>query len=149
MLLTFFIVSEDSKKMEDRLLRRAGLDYHEAARVQRHASWAAFQQGAKPDPARLFAFTTRAQQGYADIRWQPGDWLMFGSESAGLPQALRDSCAQQVRLPMRPAQRSLDRGNPHHREGIGVSGDPSRSAGSARPAHRKSVGATSAVRPRR
>lgn len=97
--------------MEDRLLRRAGLDYHETARVQRHASWAAFLHDTHADPARLFAFSTHARQGLAELRWQPGDWLVFGRESAGLPPEVRAACGQQVRLPMRPAQRSLNLSN--------------------------------------
>lgn len=97
--------------MEDRLLRRAGLDYHETARVQRHASWAAFLHNVTPDATRLFAFSTRSPQPFAEIRWQPGDWLVFGSESSGLPDDVRDACAQHVRLPMRPGQRSLNLSN--------------------------------------
>jgi tRNA (cytidine/uridine-2'-O-)-methyltransferase len=99
--------------MDDRLLRRAGLDYHEYASVQRHASWGAFIDTAQPDPTRLFAFTTRGSQPFSNVSWQPGDWLVFGSETAGLPADLRDSIAtsQRVRLPMRPEQRSLNLSN--------------------------------------
>ena len=99
--------------MDDRLLRRAGLDYHEYAPVQRHASWAAFLSAAQPDPARLFAFTTRGSRPFADVGWLASDWLVFGSETAGLPAELRDSIAtpQRVRLPMRPEQRSLNLSN--------------------------------------
>lgn len=99
--------------MDDRLLRRAGLDYHEYAEVRRHASWSDFIAAMQPVPARLFAFTTRATQRFDAIDWQPGDWLVFGAETAGLPQALRESIApaQHVRLPMRPGQRSLNLSN--------------------------------------
>ena len=99
--------------MEDRLLQRAGLDYHEYTRVHRHASWAHFLETARPDPARLFAFTTRGSRPFQQVAWQPGDWLVFGSETAGLPPALRDSFPpeQRVRLPMRPEQRSLNLSN--------------------------------------
>jgi tRNA (cytidine/uridine-2'-O-)-methyltransferase len=97
--------------MEDRLLRRAGLDYHETARLQRHASWSAFLQDAKPDAACVVAFTTRARQGISEVAWQAGDWLVFGSESAGLPLLVREACTRQVRLPMRPGQRSLNLSN--------------------------------------
>ncbi len=99
--------------MDDRLLRRAGLDYHEYASVQRHASWSAFVDSAQPDPTRLFAFTTRGSQAFSNVSWQPGDWLVFGSETAGLPTDLRDSIptSQRVRLPMRPEQRSLNLSN--------------------------------------
>ncbi|MGL6110281.1 MAG: tRNA (cytidine(34)-2'-O)-methyltransferase [Rubrivivax sp.] len=99
--------------MEDRLLRRAGLDYHEYAAVQRHASWQHWLEGAQPDPARCFAFSTRGRGDFAAMRWLPGDWLVFGSESAGLPQPLRThfAPAQCLRLPMRPGQRSLNLSN--------------------------------------
>jgi tRNA (cytidine/uridine-2'-O-)-methyltransferase len=99
--------------MEDRLLQRAGLDYHEYAQVQRHASFEALRQAHHPDPARLFAFTTRGAQALGSQRWQPGDWLVFGSESAGLPAPLLNGIApaQRVRLPMRPGQRSLNLSN--------------------------------------
>ena len=99
--------------MEDRLLQRAGLDYHEYTTLLRHASWEAFLANARPDPARLFAFTTRGSHSFAEVRWQAGDWLVFGSETAGLPAPLRDSFApeQRLRLPMRPGQRSLNLSN--------------------------------------
>ena len=119
--------------MDDKLLRRAGLDYHEFTAVQRHAGWAAFQaarqatqqaaqqalplatKSATPRAVggRLWAFTTRGAQDFAGVAWQPGDWLVFGSETAGLSDAVRDSFApgRRVRLPMRPGQRSLNLSN--------------------------------------
>jgi tRNA (cytidine/uridine-2'-O-)-methyltransferase len=100
-------------EMSDPLLRRAGLDYHEYAPVRRHASWEAFLADCRPDPQRLFAFTTRGSRPLGEVAWQAGDWLVFGSESAGLPTALRDGfpAAQRVRLPMREGQRSLNLSN--------------------------------------
>jgi tRNA (cytidine/uridine-2'-O-)-methyltransferase len=99
--------------MDDRLLQRAGLDYHEYATVRRHPSWHALQQQEKPDPQRCFAFTTHGSAPLGAMAFRPGDWLVFGSESAGLPVALRESFppAQRVRLPMRPGQRSLNLSN--------------------------------------
>ena len=99
--------------MDDKLLQRAGLDYHESARVHRHASWPAFIDAERPDTARCFAFSTRAGRAFVDVAWQRGDWLVFGSETAGLPAALRDTfaAAQCVRLPMRAGQRSLNLSN--------------------------------------
>jgi tRNA (cytidine/uridine-2'-O-)-methyltransferase len=99
--------------MEDRLLQRAGLDYHEYTRVQRHASWFAFLDAMQPPPERLFAFTTRGSRRFADVAWQPGDWLVFGSETAGLPDTIRAQFdeAQRVRLPILPGQRSLNLSN--------------------------------------
>ena len=99
--------------MDDKLLQRAGLDYHETAAVQRHASWDAFVRAMQPKPSRLFAFTTRAERAFADVAWQRGDWLVFGGESAGLPPTLRErfAPAQRLRLPMRAGQRSLNLSN--------------------------------------
>ncbi len=99
--------------MEDRLLRRAGLDYHEFAAVRRHASWVQWQSSLAPDPARCFIFTTRASRSLEQQKWLPGDWLIFGSESAGLPPPVRAQFdePQQVRLPMRAGQRSLNLSN--------------------------------------
>jgi tRNA (cytidine/uridine-2'-O-)-methyltransferase len=102
--------------MDDRLLRRAGLDYHEFAPVRRHAHWAAFADSAgwpQGPHERCFAFTTRGTQPHTAVTWQRGDTLVFGSETAGLPAALRDSFApgQRVRLPMRAGQRSLNLSN--------------------------------------
>ncbi len=99
--------------MDDKLLQRAGLDYHEYASVQRHSSWPAWRNAAKPAPERCFAFTTRASASFAEVAWQPGDWLVFGNETAGLPDSVRTEFApaQLLRLPMRPGQRSLNLSN--------------------------------------
>jgi tRNA (cytidine/uridine-2'-O-)-methyltransferase len=110
---TLHLVEPLGFSMDDKLLRRAGLDYHETARVHRHASWPALLQTEQPDPRRCFAFTTRASQGLPDMAWRAGDWLVFGSETAGLPPGLLDSFApaQRVRLPLRAGQRSLNLSN--------------------------------------
>lgn len=101
--------------MDDKHLRRAGLDYHEYAPVRRHAGWAEFLSASQPDPARMFAFTTRGSRplGAEGLCWQPGDWLVFGCETSGLPEPIREQFAltQRVRLPMRPGQRSLNLSN--------------------------------------
>ena len=99
--------------MEDKLLRRAGLDYHEYAALKLHPSWAALVESEGPPPERCFAFTTRGSRSFVDVAWQPGDWLVFGNETAGLPPDLRDSFApeQRVRLPLLAGQRSLNLSN--------------------------------------
>jgi tRNA (cytidine/uridine-2'-O-)-methyltransferase len=99
--------------MDDKRLRRAGLDYHEFASVRRHASWETLLAAETPDPARCFAFTTHAASTFDRIGWRPGDWLVFGRESSGLGEGLRArfAPAQQVRLPMRAGQRSLNLSN--------------------------------------
>jgi len=99
--------------MSDPLLRRAGLDYHEYVDVKRHASWPAFVATTGADPRRLFAFTTDGGRALAAIAFEPGDWLVFGGESSGLPSAVRAAidAAHTVRLPMRAGQRSLNLSN--------------------------------------
>jgi tRNA (cytidine/uridine-2'-O-)-methyltransferase len=99
--------------MEDKQMRRAGLDYHEYATLKRHANWQAFVHAEKPDPARLFTLTTRGTQSPYAVAFQPGDWLVFGSETKGLPDSVRSSFgpAQCLKLPMREGQRSLNLSN--------------------------------------
>jgi tRNA (cytidine/uridine-2'-O-)-methyltransferase len=98
--------------MEDKLLRRAGLDYHEFADVRRHARWEDYA-ATLADPSRCFAFSTRGAGTLANVDWRAGDSLVFGSESAGLPVALRESFPPErlVRLPLLPGQRSLNLSN--------------------------------------
>ena len=99
--------------MEDRELRRAGLDYHEYANMNVHKDWDAFIAETQPDPARMFALTTHGSSPFADAHFQPGDVFVFGPESRGLAPALRETFppAQRIRLPMRPDNRSLNLSN--------------------------------------
>lgn len=99
--------------LEDRLLRRAGLDYHEYAPVRRHDSWQALLHAASPPPERMFALTTHGRCSPFETPFRAGDWLVFGSETRGLPPELRESfpALQRLRLPMRPQQRSLNLSN--------------------------------------
>ena len=99
--------------MDDRQLRRAGLDYHEYAEVEKHADWSSFRNATGADPARMFALTTRGSVAMHETRFRAGDWLVFGSETAGLPPWLRDAfgSSQRIRLPMLPGQRSLNLSN--------------------------------------
>jgi tRNA (cytidine/uridine-2'-O-)-methyltransferase len=99
--------------MDDKHMRRAGLDYHEYAQVQRHADWNAFLHDAAPDAQRMFALSTRGTGRVHDVAFAPGDWLVFGSETAGLPAALLESFTpgRRLRLPMRAGQRSLNLSN--------------------------------------
>ena len=99
--------------MDDKHMRRAGLDYHEYAPVLRHASWEAFLTNAQPQADRMFAMTTKGSSVAHTMQFQPGDWFVFGCETAGLPAAVRDTfpTAQRLRLPMRADQRSLNLSN--------------------------------------
>jgi len=99
--------------MDDKHMRRAGLDYHEYAQVQRHASWDAFLAHAQPDATRMFALTTKGSHCAHHETFQAGDWFVFGSETSGLPTDLRErfAPAQRLRLPMLSGQRSLNLSN--------------------------------------
>ena len=110
---TLHLVEPLGFSMEDRQMKRAGLDYHEYAPVRRHASWEAFVEAMQPDPLRLFALTTRGTRRVHDVAFQAGDWLVFGSETRGLSAELRESFApaQRLKLPMRAGQRSLNLSN--------------------------------------
>ena len=97
--------------MEDKQMRRAGLDYHEYAKVIRHCSWQAFIDSEQPQ--RLFAFTTKGQRSSFEVAYARADYLVFGAETSGLPPLVRESLReeQKVRLPMLPTQRSLNLSN--------------------------------------
>ena len=94
-------------------MRRAGLDYREFASVRVHAGVSAWRQSEQPPPQRCFAFTTRAPRHHTEVAFAPGDWLVFGSETAGLAPAVLDEFAQaqRLRLPMRPGNRSMNLSN--------------------------------------
>jgi tRNA (cytidine/uridine-2'-O-)-methyltransferase len=99
--------------MSDRQLRRAGLDYHEWACVQNYADWSAFWETTQPSVSRAFALTTRGITSVYQARFQPGDWLVLGSETAGLPESVRAYFPplQHLRLPLKQGQRSLNLSN--------------------------------------
>jgi tRNA (cytidine/uridine-2'-O-)-methyltransferase len=98
-------------RLDDRLLRRAGLDYREWASVQVHVDLDACLQSASLD--RLYACSTRGTRSYVQPAFEPGDRLMFGPETRGLPQSVLDSIPPERRLyiPMRPGNRSLNLSN--------------------------------------
>ncbi len=97
--------------LDDKHLRRAGLDYHEYATIQVHDSLA--ECLADLPQARLFAFTTKGSHPYHEVDFRTGDALLFGPESRGLPNEVLDSVApeRRLRLPMLPDNRSLNLSN--------------------------------------
>jgi tRNA (cytidine/uridine-2'-O-)-methyltransferase len=99
--------------IDDRQLRRAGLDYHEFATMRVFPDFAALLAADVIDRARMFAFTTRGSRLMDQVAFAPGDAFVFGSETRGLAPALRDSFApeRRIRLPMRPDNRSLNLSN--------------------------------------
>ena len=110
---TLHLIEPLGFSMDDKHMRRAGLDYHEYAPVRRHPNWQAFLAAEQPAADRLFALTTRGERLVHEMRFQPGDWLVFGSETRGLAPDLREAFPPQQRfkLPMRPGQRSLNLSN--------------------------------------
>ena len=97
--------------LDDRNLRRAGLDYHELARVAVHRDWEACR--AALGDRRTFAVTTRARQSFSTVSYESGDAFVFGPETAGLPEEMLAQFAadRRLRLPMRPGNRSLNLSN--------------------------------------
>ncbi len=110
---TLHLVEPLGFSMEHRLLQRAGLDYHEYARLRRHANWESFLFNERPDRRRMFALSTRAMHAPHEARFAAGDWLVFGSETRGLPTELFQTfgAERRLRLPMLPGQRSLNLSN--------------------------------------
>ena len=99
--------------MQDKQMRRAGLDYHEYASVKRHASWQTFVDAEQPDVARCFALTTHGKASVFENKFQAGDWLVFGAETSGLSSEVRAffQTDHMLRLPMLAGQRSLNLSN--------------------------------------
>ncbi|GGY80769.1 tRNA (uridine(34)/cytosine(34)/5-carboxymethylaminomethyluridine(34)-2'-O)-methyltransferase TrmL [Marinobacter zhanjiangensis] len=97
--------------LEDKQMRRAGLDYNEYASVSVHASYEAFLEAEQPQ--RLFGLTTKGSQPYHEVRFQAGDYLMFGPETRGLPEGVRNALEpdRRLRVPMLPRSRSLNLSN--------------------------------------
>ncbi len=102
---TLHLVGRLGFDMDDAKLRRAGLDYHEYATVQRHDEIPRF--------ARLFALTAHATTRYDTVGYREGDALLFGPEARGLPEHILEAVPQEhrLRIPMRPDNRSLNLSN--------------------------------------
>ncbi|MBU2114076.1 MAG: tRNA (uridine(34)/cytosine(34)/5-carboxymethylaminomethyluridine(34)-2'-O)-methyltransferase TrmL [Gammaproteobacteria bacterium] len=96
---------------DDKRIRRAGLDYHEFADVSRHANFAAFVSSVAPQ--RMFACTTKGQTRHSDATYQPGDALIFGPESRGLPADVLQQLplSHWLRIPMTANSRSMNLSN--------------------------------------
>lgn len=95
--------------LDDRKLRRAGLDYHEWARVQVHDSYQSYVSSARPP--RTLAFTAKARDSYADVSYTRDDALLFGPETRGLTAQRLEHVDQMLRIPMQPGGRSLNLSN--------------------------------------
>lgn len=97
--------------LDDKKLRRAGLDYREWANLKKHKNYASFKESVKGQ--RIFAATTKGKKSFTEIEYQTGDIFLFGPETRGLPdEVLEDlGLAQQLRIPMLEHSRSLNLSN--------------------------------------
>lgn len=108
---TLHLIEPLGFKLEEKQLRRAGLDYHALSCVKVHTSWQAFL--AECQPAVIYALSTKGQSCYAEQNFKAGDYLLFGPETRGLPDSLLSSerLAGVLRIPMQAESRSLNLSN--------------------------------------
>jgi tRNA (cytidine/uridine-2'-O-)-methyltransferase len=96
--------------VDDKRIRRAAMDYYDLADIARHTSWQAFQHGRarQPSPGRLILLTTRATHVFPAVAFQPGDTLLLGRESAGVPDDVHAAADLRLRIPLQERARSLN-----------------------------------------
>jgi tRNA (cytidine/uridine-2'-O-)-methyltransferase len=92
----------------DRAFRRAGMDYLDQVALVRHASWETFAAWRRAEGLRLVLFTTRATTSYLAHNFAPRDILLFGRESSGVPEEVHAAAEVRLKVPIRPALRSLN-----------------------------------------
>lgn len=97
--------------LDEKSLRRAGLDYHQYSSLQTHASWQSFLETIQA--GRIFAFSTKGKKNYSEVNYQTGDFLLFGPETRGLPEAIRNTgeINAVLTIPMQDHSRSLNLSN--------------------------------------
>ncbi|MDE2060834.1 MAG: tRNA (cytidine(34)-2'-O)-methyltransferase [Bradyrhizobium sp.] len=94
--------------VSDRNFRRAGMDYLDQVNWMRHDSWARFEDWRREARHRLLLFTTKGATPYLDFRYQPSDILLFGRETAGVPEAVAETADARLVIPIKPGLRSLN-----------------------------------------
>nr|WP_295469881.1 tRNA (cytidine(34)-2'-O)-methyltransferase [Mesorhizobium sp.] len=97
-------------ELSDKTLKRAGMDYLEIAAIREHADFAAFEGRRRASGRRLVLMTTKAETPYTAFSFHRDDILMFGRESAGVPESVRALADAELRIPIRPEARSLNLG---------------------------------------
>ncbi len=102
------IIEPAGFRLDDKSLKRAGMDYLELASLTRHANWQAFESWREGEAARLVLLTTKATTAYTDFSFRHDDIILFGRESAGVPQTVHRSCDAQLVIPMAAKARSLN-----------------------------------------
>ena len=97
--------------LDEKSLRRAGLDYHQYSSLQTYKSWPEFLS--KREGGKIYAFSTKGKKSYTDINYGEGDYLLFGSETSGLPEEVRVQIPDEdkIRIPMLKESRSMNLSN--------------------------------------
>lgn len=97
--------------LDEKKLRRAGLDYHEFADIFTYASWVSFRDS--HHTATIYGISTKGKRRYSDVRFKSGDFLLFGPETRGLPDSVREELGADrlLRIPMQADSRSLNLSN--------------------------------------
>lgn len=106
--LEVHIIEPAGFDLSDRNLKRAGMDYLEMAALTRHVDWQAFEAWRQGLGARLVLLSTKAETAYIDFAYAPDDVLLFGRESAGVPDTIHDAADHRLTIPMQPGARSLN-----------------------------------------
>ncbi len=102
------IIEPAGFRLDDKTLKRAGMDYLELASLTRHASWDVFEEWRLREQKRLILITTKATIGYTDFSFRPDDILLFGRESAGVPENVHNAADERLLIPMVKEARSLN-----------------------------------------
>lgn len=106
--LIVHVVCPTGFDLSDRSLKRAGMDYIDAATLQKHVDWASFEAWRKDAGRRLVLLTTRAEEAYTAFAYRQSDILLFGRESAGVPETVHEAADARLTIPMKPGMRSLN-----------------------------------------
>ena len=106
---TLHLIEPLGFQLEDKRMRRAGLDYHEFAAITVHTGWRNFKENIE-EHRNLLGFSTRGSEPYSAINFEANDLIVFGSETRGLPNHIRKDIGQEntYRIPMKPDSRSLN-----------------------------------------
>lgn len=94
--------------LDDRRMRRSGMDYMARVEMIRHMSWASFQAAQRQKGGRLVLMTTKASVPHTEFAFRPDDTVMMGRESAGVPDEVAEACDARIRIPLAPGLRSLN-----------------------------------------
>lgn len=106
--LAVHVIEPAGFDLSDRGLKRAGMDYLEQAALTRHLDWEHFNNWRLSENRRLVLLSTKAAQPYTDFSYRPDDILLFGRESAGVPDYVHETCEERIIIPMVEGARSLN-----------------------------------------